>query len=149
VRFHLIDRIDSWSAWEAVAGVKLTSPADAIWRTGPGSEPYMAPALVLESLCQAGTWLLVLSSEQQQRATLASIGAVRFSGRVRPGDVLSLEGRIDSRADDAVMFSGEARVAGRVVMVASEILCALFPAEKLQDPDSTALLARVLERSQP
>lgn len=147
MRFHLIDHIESWRPWETITAHKLTSHAEAIWRRDADGEPHMAPALVLESLCQAGAWLLILSSENRQRATLASLGFVRFTGRVAPGETVSLEGRIDSHSDDAVMFSGVAHVHGRHVLAASEILCALFPGGELEDPATTSALASVLTRT--
>ena len=91
MRFHLIDRVDAYEPSKSVRGRKLTSRFEEYWDETPDG-PVMPPPLALEALCQAGTWLIMISTERRKRAALLSVGAVDFLGPIVPGDVLELEG---------------------------------------------------------
>src|SRR4051794_13430175 len=99
MRFHLIDRVVACEPGVSVHGIKVTSHGEEFWEETPrGVE--MPPPLVLESLCQAGTWLVMITTGRRKRAALLSIGAVDFHGAVRPGDVLHLEGTVESMSNE-------------------------------------------------
>jgi len=134
VRLQLVDRIDGHTPWQNIAARKLTSLSEEIWE---GSPPEMPPALVLESLGQAGGWLIMLSSQGAKRGLLVSIGEVTFGDPVRPGDVLELEGRIDASSEEAAVMSGRVAVAGRTVLEAEGLMCVLVDATTLEDPART------------
>lgn len=136
MRFHLIDRIDELEADRHVVARKVTSHREDHWRD-LGRGPEMPAHLVLESLCQAGTWLVVASTEGRLRAALLSIDSVVFGDPVRPGDVLTLTGRVESISDEIAVLSGTASVDGEVVLKAESIMCALIAADRLDSPDET------------
>jgi 3-hydroxyacyl-[acyl-carrier-protein] dehydratase len=143
MRFHLIDRIDGWEAGRRISGRKVTSAAEEFWRPGAGG-PVMPRPLVLEALCQAGTWLVMLSTDYRRRAALLSLGAVTFGPDVRPGDVLSLDARITSMTDDAAMIDGTVRVGDEIVLGASDIMCSLLDAATLDDPGGSRRMGTAL-----
>ncbi len=58
VRFHLIDRVDEWERERSVRGRKVTSLSEELWEESADG-PVMPLPLVLEALCQAGTWLVM------------------------------------------------------------------------------------------
>jgi 3-hydroxyacyl-[acyl-carrier-protein] dehydratase len=145
VRFHLIDRVDEWAPGVSVRGRKLTSIAEDYW-DDEGGDLVMPPPLILEALCQAGTWLVMITTERRKRAALLSIGSVSFLDAVRPGDVLELEGRVESMSDEVAVISGRVTVDGRAVLEASDIMCALIEAGTLADLDETERLQRMLTR---
>jgi 3-hydroxyacyl-[acyl-carrier-protein] dehydratase len=147
VRFHLIDRVLSFEPGQSVRGVKVTSHSEEFWEETPrGVE--MPPPLVLEALCQAGTWLVMITTERRKRAALLSIGSVDFLGPVRPGDVVELEGTVDSMSDEVAVVSGRATVDGEPVLTAGEIMCALIDADTLADLDDTKRLQDMLTRAE-
>ena len=66
----------------------------------------MPPPFVLEAFCQAGTWLIMITTERRQARRAAPVGSVDCIGDVRPGDVLSsrarrVDGRRESRCSRA------------------------------------------------
>jgi 3-hydroxyacyl-[acyl-carrier-protein] dehydratase len=145
VRFHLIDRVLSCEPGQSVRGVKVTSLSEEFWEETPrGIE--MPPPLVLEALCQAGTWLVMITTDRRKRAALLSIGSVSFLGPVHPGDVIDLEGTVDSMSDEVAVVSGRALVAGVPVLEAKDIMCALIGASDLADLDDTERLQKMLTR---
>jgi len=101
---------------------------------------------VLEALCQAGTWLVMITTDRRKRAALLSIGNVEFLDSVHPGDVLELDGRVDSMSDEVAVVSGRVTVDGNPVLEASDIMCALIDADDLADLDDTERLQKMLTR---
>jgi 3-hydroxyacyl-[acyl-carrier-protein] dehydratase len=147
VRFHLIDRVVSCEPGQSVHGQKLTSLSEEYWEeTADGLQ--MPPPLALEALCQAGTWLIMITTERKKRAALLSIGSVEFLGPIVPGDVLELEGTVDSMNDEVAVVSGRVTVDDRVVLEAREIMCALMDADRLADLDDTERLQMMLTRAE-
>lgn len=146
MRFHLIDRIDEHEPGKSVRGRKLTSYSEEYWED-VGGQLVMPPPMILEALCQAGTWLIISSTEQRQRAALLSIGSVSFTGSVTPGDVLVLEGTVESMSGEIAVLSGRASIDGSVVMEASDIMCTLIAADTLEDLDNTRRMQDMLMRS--
>src|SRR5262249_2302498 len=127
--------------------------AERIWDASDGG-PVMSRALMLEALCQAGTWLVMLSTGCRQRAVLLSLGEVMYHADTRPGDVLLVAGRVVSRADDAAVLDGSVLVAGRgtepgrPVLTATGVMCALIDAGRLDDPAATRRMAAQLTRAE-
>lgn len=146
MRFHLIDRIDEFEPGRHLRGRKLVSSSEEFWEHVRGG-PAMPAPLVLEALCQAGTWLIMLSTDRRKRAALLQIGNVRFSGDVRAGDVLTLDGVVESMNDEMAVLSGSATVDGAPVMQATDIMCALIDADDLEAPDDSERMLRMLTRS--
>jgi 3-hydroxyacyl-[acyl-carrier-protein] dehydratase len=147
VRFHLIDKIEACEPGQSVRGLKLTSLSEDYWEES-GDGLKMPDPFVLEALCQAGTWLVMITTDRRKRAALLSIASVEFLGSVSPGDVLQLDGSIDSLSDEVAVISGRVTVDGRPVLEATEIMCALIDADDLADLDDTLRLQNMLTRAE-
>jgi 3-hydroxyacyl-[acyl-carrier-protein] dehydratase len=146
VRFHLIDRVLSYEPAKSVRGRKVTSRSEDYWEDSPAG-PVMPDPFILEALCQAGTWLIMITTERRKRAALLQIASVSFLGPVHPGDVLELEGTVDSMSDEVAVISGRVTVDGRAVLEAREIMCALIDAADLADLEDTERLQKMLTRA--
>jgi 3-hydroxyacyl-[acyl-carrier-protein] dehydratase len=146
MRFHLIDKVVDWDPGVSVRARKLTSYAEELWEED-GDLLRMPPPLVLEALCQAGTWLVMITTERRKRAALLSIGSVEFLDDVRPGDAIDLIGEVESMNDEVAVVSGRAEVDGRPVLQATDIMCALIDADDLASLDDTERLQTMLTRS--
>lgn len=136
MRFHLVDRIDAYQPGQSVRARKLTSVTEELW-IGSAADPVMPPPLVLESLCQAGSWLIIASTQGRKRAALLQIGSVSFLGDVRPGDVLELQGEVHSMTEEMAVLSGKVSVGASRVLEATDIMCALIDAGELEDTGDT------------
>ena len=146
MRFHLIDRVDAYEPARSVRARKLTSRSEDYWEDSPRG-PLMPPPFVLEALCQAGTWLVMITTERRKRAALLSIGSVSFVGDVTPGDVLVMEGSVDSMGDEVAVVSGRVTVDGRTILEAADIMCALIDADTLEDLVETERMQKLLTRT--
>lgn len=146
MRFHLLDRIDEYEPGRRVRARKLVSAAEDYLEPVDGQQVLPAP-LMLEALCQAGTWLIMLSSERRRRAALLQIGGFRYVGVAVAGDVLELDGVVESMGADVAVLSGTVSVAGTPVAEATDIMCALMDADLLEDPDDSARMLDALTRT--
>ena len=145
MRFHLVDRILEWEPAKSVRARKVCSLGEEFW-VGADDELVMPPPLVLESFCQAGTWLVMLTTDTRKRAALLSIGSVEFIADVRPGDVIELLGHVESFTDEVAVLSGTAAVDGTIVMEVKDVMCALIDVETLASPEDTKRLQDVMWR---
>lgn len=136
LRFDLIDGIEEFEPGRWIRAHKLTSRDEPYWDTA-GSQPAMPPELVLESLCQAGQWLLTATTGVARRGALVSVGDAEFLDAVHPGDRLTLEASITRLDDEAAVIDGEARVGQRVVLRAEAVMAVLVAASELDDPAIT------------
>jgi 3-hydroxyacyl-[acyl-carrier-protein] dehydratase len=148
MRFHLIDRVDAWEPAKLVRARKLTSLSEDYWEDR-GSGPVMPPPFLLEALCQAGTWLIMATTERRKRAALLSVGAVDFTGDARPGDVLELTGAVESMNDEVAVLSGRVTADGKALLEAKDIMCALIDGGDLADAETTERLQKMLFRYAP
>ena len=146
MRFHLIDRVDAYEPSQSIRARKVTSFSEDYWEERDG-ELVMPPPFVFEALCQAATWLIMITTERRKRAALLSVGSVDWHGDVRPGDVLELEGEIVSFGEETGVVSGRVTVDGVAVLEATEIMCALIDASDLADLDDTERLQTMLTRT--
>lgn len=148
MRFHLIDRVDAYEPAKTVKARKLTSLSEDYWEDR-GAGLVMPQPFLLEALCQAGTWLIMATTDRRKRAALLSVGAVEFMGDARPGDVLELLGSVESMNDEVAVLSGQVKVDGKALMEAKDIMCALIDGGDLADADTTERLQKMLFRHAP
>lgn len=146
MRFHLIDRIDAVEPSRSIRARKVTSRSEDYWEESDG-ELVMPPPFILEALCQAGTWLIMITTDRRKRAALLSVGSVDWHGDARPGDVLELIGEVDSFGEETAVISGRVEIDGEPILTASEIMCALIDAGDLADLKDTERLQHMLDRT--
>jgi len=168
VRFHLIDRVEEIEPGKSIRARKVTSLSEEYWEpaasgdgaaTGAGSPAaagsdagqggerlVMPPPFAFEALCQAGTWLIMITTERRKRAALLSVGSVSWHRDVGPGEILELIGEVDSFGEDTAVISGRVESDGELVLEASEIMCALIDADDLADLEDTRRLGEMLTR---
>lgn len=147
MRFHLIDRVDSFEQSKSVRARKLTSLSEDYWEEDGEGRLTMPAPFVLEALCQAATWLIMISTERAKRAALLSIGSVDWHGEVEPGEILEMVGEVGSFGNETAVVSGHVIVDGRTVLEAQDIMCALIDADTLADLDDTKRLQEMLTRA--
>lgn len=147
MRFHLIDRVDAWEPHKSVRARKLTSYSEEYWEEVDG-ELRMPPPFVLEAFCQAGTWLIMISTDRRKRAALLQVGSVTWHRDVRPGEVLVMEGETSSFGEETAVLSGRVTVDGETVLECEDVMCALIDAGDLADLEDTARLQKTLTRAE-
>jgi 3-hydroxyacyl-[acyl-carrier-protein] dehydratase len=144
LRFHLIDRVEECEPGKSVRARKVTSYSEEYWEEGPDGELRMPPPFVLEAFCQAGTWMIMITTDVKKRAALLQVGSVTWHREVRPGDVLIMEGAVSSFGEETAVLGGTVTVDGETVLECEDVMCALIDSEDLADHDTTERLRKML-----
>jgi 3-hydroxyacyl-[acyl-carrier-protein] dehydratase len=99
MRFSLIDRITALEAGRSVAAVKNLSLAEEYLSDHFPGFPVMPGVLMLESLVQAGAWLMRFTEDfKYSTVLLKQARAVRFNSFVTPGRTLQVTATVHERA---------------------------------------------------
>jgi 3-hydroxyacyl-[acyl-carrier-protein] dehydratase len=143
VRFHLIDRVEECEPGVSVRARKVTSFSEEYWEEVDG-ELRMPPPFVLEAFCQAGTWLIMITTDRRKRAALLQVGSVTWGRDIRPGEVLVMEGTMSSFGEETAVLSGTVKVDGETVLECEDVMCALIDGSDLADLEDTERLQKML-----
>jgi len=143
VRFHLIDRVEECDPGKSVRARKVTSFSEEYWEEADG-ELRMPPPFVLEAFCQAGTWLIMITTDRRKRAALLQVGSVTWGRDIRPGEVLVMEGAMSSFGEETAVLSGTVKVDGETVLECEDVMCALIDGSDLADLEDTERLQKML-----
>ncbi len=146
VRFYLVDSILDVVKGQRIAAAKIVSPLDPVVEDHPLAGPALPAALVVEALAQASSWLVMATTDFARRGVLGSFRRIMVGGPAPLGQCLDLVSRVESWADEAVVFAFEASCAGQLVVKVEDALCPLVDGEKLQDPEQSRIQYETLLR---
>jgi len=146
MRFRMIDRIDAYDPHRSISGAKSVSFEEYSLRTAFGSDPSLPESLLLESLFQLGNWLIVLSSDFTQMGLVIRTGRVEFPRPVGPGERIDAAITVKRYRDDGILFDGEAKVDGKVVIRGESCLAAPAPLADYCNPDDLRVLFSEIHR---
>lgn len=125
--FLLVDRVLDYELSKRLTAVKNVTYNEPFFPGHFPQQPIMPGVLILEALAQA-TGILAFVSEGQKpdgnaMYYLVGIDGARFKRPVEPGDQLILEVSMNRIRRGVGVFSGEAKVAGKLV-ASAELMCA-------------------------
>ena len=123
MRFTLIDRITELTPGQSLTAVKnLTMSEDYLQDHFP-LFPIMPGVLMVESLYQAGAWLVRCSEDFAHSMVLLSEAKnVKFNDFIEPGQTLVVHTRIQKQDDQRTWLQGEGSVDQRVAVKARLVL---------------------------
>lgn len=133
----LLDRVDELEPGARLRGRKAVTANEPWYRSlEPAGEHAYPAVLLVESWAQAAGMLAVcsqLAADAPPDAVmlLGSVSGAAFHGPVLPGDTVEHEVRLTRALSDTMMFDGESRVDGRVVLEIGRAVMALRPAAAL------------------
>ena len=139
MRFHLLDRIVSCEPGRELRGVKrLTSAEEYLADHFPGF-PIMPGVLQLQSLIEAGSWLLRLTDDFRTGViVLREVKSVKFGSLMQPGKSLEVTVELTGRDGANASFKGKGACEGVQTVAAQFILAGYNLADRnpaFQDRD--------------
>ena len=135
MRFLLVDRVDLLESGRRIEARKTVSFEEA-WLPRPTAPfPALPHALLIESVLQAGMWLLRESTGFACQPVVLGADGVRIGRPVRSGETLRLSAEIRQQGPDGAVLRGEARVGDEVVVSGERIVCTFLPLGDFDDPD--------------
>jgi 3-hydroxyacyl-[acyl-carrier-protein] dehydratase len=113
MRFHLIDRIVSHEPGKVLRGLKrLTAGEEYLADHFPGF-PIMPGVLQLQSLVEAGSWLVRLTDDFGPAVTvLREVKAVKYGNLMQPGKALEVTVELAGRDGATTAFKGKGECEG-------------------------------------
>lgn len=113
MRFSLVDRITSLVPGESVAAVKNLSLAEEYLADHFPGFPVMPGVMMVESLVQAGAWLMRATEDfRYSTVLLKQARAVRFNNFVTPGKTLEVALSVHERGEREWVLKANGTVDG-------------------------------------
>ncbi len=144
MRYLLIDRVLRLEVGKRLVAIKNVSLSEDVFTYHFVGSPVMPGALLIESMAQAGTALLELSSDMTKKALLVMVENAKFRALVRPGDQLQITVTTVSAADDLIRTSAIVKSSDLVVADA-RLVFALKDAEEFYPARVRHLIDTVYE----
>ena len=121
--FVLIDRIVALEAGSSITAVKSPSLSEEYLQDHFPQFPVMPGVLMLEAMCQAASWLLRVTDDFSHSVVLLKEARnVKYSGFVRPGEMLTVFAEIQKREDRQTTIKATGRIGDKKVVSARLIL---------------------------
>lgn len=137
MRFTLIDKITSLEPGKSITAIKNLSLAEEYLADHFPGFPVMPGVLMLESLVQAGAWLIRATEDfAYSTVLLKQAKAVKFTSFVSPGKTLSVSLEVQNSQGNEWTFKGSGSVDGTSTVSAKLTLERFNLAER--NPDMTA-----------
>jgi 3-hydroxyacyl-[acyl-carrier-protein] dehydratase len=119
MRFLLIDRITELVPHQSIVALKNLSLSEEYLADHFPGFPVMPGVLMLETLVQAGGWLIRHSEDfAQSTILLKEVRAIRYNNFVSPGNTLQVQMTVRKRDGGVWDFNGTGTVNGTSVVTA-------------------------------
>ena len=125
--FLLVDRVLECEPGSRLVGIKNVTAGEPFFQGHFPEFPVMPGVLVIESLAQAGTVMMLRDAPDRGIPFLAGLDKVRFRRPVVPGDQLRLELEVLQKRPGSCRLAGKAFV-GEELAAQAEIFAVLKPA---------------------
>ncbi|VAX37351.1 3-hydroxyacyl-[acyl-carrier-protein] dehydratase, FabZ form [hydrothermal vent metagenome] len=123
MRFALIDRITSIERGKSITAVKNVSMAEEYLADHFPGFPILPGVLMIETLVQAGAWLMRYSEDFKYSAVLLKQSkAVRFNNFVQPGKTLTVSLNVHKWDGNECTFKALGTVDGKSAVNARLVL---------------------------
>ncbi len=139
MRYFLIDRVLCVNAGKSITAIKNVSLSEDIFTDHFFGNPVMPGAMQIESMAQAATVLLELSSKFKYKALLVMVNNTKFRQIVSPGDTMEIQMLQLSSEDGIVQLDGTIRVKGKKV-TSGRLVFSLQPIDEFYPPNTRHLV---------
>lgn len=118
--FQMIDRIAALDLGARTIAIDCTLPEESPIFEGhfPGF-PIMPGVLMIETIAQAGGWLVMAGQHFRQMAFLAKVSEAKMRSFLSPGQAIRVEATQDHDGSGYAIVSGRILVAAKVVSEAT------------------------------
>ena len=133
--FQMIDRIAELDLGARTIAVECTLPEESPIFEGhfPGY-PIMPGVLMIETIAQAGGWLVMAGLRFRQMAFLAKVSEAKMRSFLAPGQAIRVEATQDHDGSGYAVVSGRIKSAGKLISEATITYRVMnFPNPALRD----------------
>ena len=133
--FQMVDRIEALDLGARTIAIACTLPQESPIFEGhfPGY-PIMPGVLMIETIAQAGGWLVMAGQRFRQMAFLAKVSEAKMRSFLSPGQAIRVEATQDHDGSGYAVVSGRILSAGKLVCEATITYRVMnFPNPALRD----------------
>ena len=132
MRFHLIDRIVEVRPGQSLRAFKNLTLGEEYLADHFPSFPVMPGVLMLQTLVEAGAWLLRLSEDYRHSViVLREVKNIKYGTFMEPGRRMNLSVELMERSEGLATFKGKGEMDGQSTVTARLVLASY----RLQDRD--------------
>lgn len=134
MRFHLIDRIVEVRPGQSLQAIKNLTLGEEYLADHFPSFPVMPGVLMLQTLVEAGAWLLRLSEDYFHSViVLREVKNIKYGTFMEPGRRMNVSVELIERSEGLASFKGKGDMDGQSTVTARLVLASY----RLQDRDPT------------
>lgn len=134
MRFHLIDKLISFTEWGEASAIKNVTYGNPEFID---DSHHMDETLLLESMFQCAAWLIVLSSDQKLRPTIVTAEGYQIYEHASPGEQLIINVTIEDHNVEYATIRGEVYKKDKVCATLKNAILKLVDTSGLEDPEMT------------
>ena len=149
MRFRLVDHICEFTPWKSITATKSVSLEEYFLKDEFGDVPKLPETLLVESMLQAGNWLVVLSSDFEKMGIVVGLQRVEISRSLRPGEMVTFHLNLGSRREDAIYMEGKGYVQGEKILEGKGAMAILRPLDEFEYPPDLRILYEELGPEPP
>lgn len=132
MRFHLIDRIVEFRPGQTLQAIKNLTLGEEYLADHFPSFPVMPGVLMLQTLVEAGAWLLRLSEDYRHSViVLREVKNIKYGTFMEPGRRMNISVELVERSEGLASFKGRGEMDGQSTVSARLVLASY----RLQDRD--------------
>ena len=132
MRFHLIDRIIEVRPGQTLQATKNLTLGEEYLADHFPSFPVMPGVLMLQTLVEAGAWLLRLSEDYRHSViVLREVKNIKYGTFMEPGRRMNISVELIERSEGLASFKGKGEMDGQSTVTARFVLASY----RLQDRD--------------
>jgi 3-hydroxyacyl-[acyl-carrier-protein] dehydratase len=144
MRFQLLDRIVSIDRGRSLRAVKNLTLGEEYLADHFPTFPVMPGVLMLQTLVEAGAWLLRLSEDYRHSViVLREVRNIKYGSFMEPGKQMSISVELSERQDGLATFKGKGEVEGQST-VSAKVTLATYNLRD-SDPILTATDERIVQ----
>src|SRR5215204_311200 len=123
MRFHLIDRIVEVQAGRSLRAVKNLTLGEEYLADHFPTFPVMPGVLMLQTLVEAGAWLLRLSEDYRHSViVLREVRNIKYGSFMEPGKQMAISVELAERGEGVATFKGKGESEGQTTVSAKVTL---------------------------
>lgn len=144
MRFHLIDRITEVHAGKSLKAFKNLTLGEEYLADHFPTFPVMPGVMMLQTLVEAGAWLLRLSEDfRHSVVVLREVKNIKYGTFMEPGKTMAVEVTLAERSDGLAVFKGKGEMEGQQTVSAKITLATYNLGDR--DPHLAGHDARIIE----
>jgi len=144
MRFLLIDKILTIEYNKRISALKNIALSEEVFRDHFVGYPVVPGSLMIESVAQAATALLEISSDYKVKAILTIVEKAKFRELIKPGNTLVIKVEIVSMQNDSALLDAYIFLGEKLVMDC-KLVFVLKPADIFYPPKVRAFMESIYD----